>query len=172
MREFGSGNIGATNARRAAGTGWGVVALFGDVLKGALPVLAAVFFISRYPETSPAWLPETVALGAIFGHIFPAYFKLKPSGKGVATTIGAFLVLSPMAVGIMLAGLIIAVLISRRMSVGSLVGMVCLPLSIWIFYDDPVLFGCSVVAAVLTILRHKDNIRRLRQGREPSLGGR
>lgn len=170
LRQFGSGNIGATNARRAAGTGLGIVALLGDALKGALPVSAVHYLAKINPDILPQWLAGVVAVAAIAGHIYPIYFKFKPSGKGVATTIGSFLVLSPLAVGTMVVVLILVVVISRRVSLGSLAGIISLPPAIWVFYREPVLLVCSLLVTVAILLRHKDNIRRIRHGNEPIIG--
>lgn len=170
LRNFGSGNIGATNARRAAGTGWGIVALLADVLKGAMPVLVVTYLGAIHWSTDPGWARGAVGVAAVFGHMFPIYYKFKPSGKGVATTIGSFIVLAPLAAGVMVLVLLAVVALFRRMSVGSMTGVVALPLSIWLFYENLVLVGCSLIVMVVVIIRHKDNIQRLRQGTEPKVG--
>ena len=170
LRNFGSGNIGATNAKRAAGSRWGIIALIGDILKGALPVLGAALIVANSTPSSISWLPGAVGVAAIAGHIFPIYFRFKPSGKGVATAIGSFLILMPLAAAAMLVVLVAAVTISRRMSVGSMLGMVVLPPAGWLIYHDSVLLICSIWVAVIIIFRHKDNIRRLHRGVEPTIG--
>lgn len=170
LRDFGSGNIGATNARRAAGTGWGIVALLADIAKGSLPVLGVLLCIAMDWIGDSGWIRLAVGVAAIFGHIFPVYLRFKPSGKGVATTLGCFLVLTPMAAGIMVIVLITVVTLFRRMSAGSMAGVVSLPLSIWLIYQDPLAVGCALMVMVVVIIRHKDNIQRLRRGVEPKLG--
>jgi glycerol-3-phosphate acyltransferase PlsY len=170
LRQFGSGNIGATNARRAAGTGLGIIALLGDALKGIVPVLTTRILISTHCLILPDWLPGIVATAAIVGHIFPVYFKCRPSGKGIATSIGSFLVLSPPAVAIMLTVLIIAVFLSKRMSIGSMLGIIVLPPGIWWFTRDLVLLICCLLVMVIIVCRHKDNIRRILNGTEPRIG--
>ena len=132
LRHFGSRNIGATNARRAAGTGWGIVALRGDVAKGALPVLGVSYGVAMDWIVDSGWIRVAVGTAAILGHMFPAYLGFKPSGKGVATTIGSFLVLTPMAAGAMVGVLIIVVGLFRRMALGSMAGVVALALSVWL----------------------------------------
>ena len=170
LRNFGSGNIGATNARRAAGSRWGIIALIGDILKGVLPVFGAALIVANSTPSSIGWLPGAVGVAAIMGHIFPIYFRFKPSGKGVATAIGSFLILMPLAAGVMLVVLVAAVTVSRRMSVGSMLGMVVLPLAGWLIYHDFVMLTCSLWVAAIVILRHKDNIGRLCRGIEPMIG--
>ena len=172
LRYFGSGNIGATNARRAAGSRWSIIALICDILKGALPVLGALTITADITYSSHAWLPGTVGVAAIFGHIFPVYFRFKPSGKGVATAIGSFLMLMPLATAVMLLVLVAAVVIWRRMSVGSMLGMVVLCPAGWLIYHDPVLLVCSLLVMFVIIFRHKDNIRRLLQGVEPTIANK
>ena len=170
LRQFGSGNIGASNARRAAGFGWGIVALLGDALKGALPVLAVIFSGIVGWKVHPDWTGGIAAVAAIFGHMFPVYFLFKPSGKGVATTIGSFLILAPKAVGIMVVLAVVVIVFSRRISLGSMTAVVALPVAIVAIYQAPFLVGCSLVTMVAILFRHKDNIRRLVRGEEPKLG--
>ncbi len=167
IRLVGSGNIGTTNVRRAAGTGWAITTLACDVLKGAMPTLAAVYLQG---STASNMLASIVALAAISGHIFPIYLKFKPSGKGVATALGCFSILAPIACILTLLGFISAVYFSRRVSVGSLIGMAILPPAIWFCSQDPILTGAGIVTMALIIARHKDNIQRLACGKEPPLG--
>ena len=125
LREVGSGNLGATNAGRALGKKLGVVVYWLDMLKGALPVLAAKFFFSD--DINVAVL---VAAGAYLGHIWPLYSKFC-GGKGVATLSGVLLTLAPLPT--LIAGIAFfgTVFISGTMSVGSLALGVALPLSLF-----------------------------------------
>ena len=169
LRTFGSGNIGATNARRAAGTAVGLAALTCDVLKGTLPTLAAsVVAAHTIPET-PQVYAALVALAAVTGHIYPVYLRFKASGKGVATALGGFLVLAPSAVAAALVVFIATVAISRRVSLGSLTACGVLPFAVWLTSRDLGLFVGAIAIATLIIIRHRENIRRLRQKTEPKI---
>lgn len=165
IREMGSGNIGATNVRRCAGTLWGIATLLCDLFKGFLPTWAAIRFI---PD-APAWLVPVVALAAIVGHMFPVYLKFKPSGKGVATALGAFLVAAPAACGLSIITFIVVVAAKRIVSIGSMAAMALLPLFIWLISRNPYLTASGIAVALLIISRHKSNIERLLQGQEPGI---
>jgi glycerol-3-phosphate acyltransferase PlsY len=167
IRKQGSGNIGATNVRRAAGTSMALLVLICDVLKGALPVLATGWMMSRTTDT--AWIVAIAAQAAILGHMFPVFLKFKPSGKGVATALGVFGVLSPIAVLAGLGMFIILVTMTRRASVGSLGGAATLIPAVWLTTFEPSFTLSATLTAVLIFLRHKDNIERLLQGREPTI---
>jgi acyl phosphate:glycerol-3-phosphate acyltransferase len=94
--EQGSGNIGATNVRRLAGTHFGLMTLIGDVLKGMVPVIIARNMIG-YGGIQSQLLLCIVAMSSFLGHLFPIYLRFKNGGKGVATTFGCFLIISPWA---------------------------------------------------------------------------
>ncbi|MDZ7579997.1 MAG: glycerol-3-phosphate 1-O-acyltransferase PlsY [Deltaproteobacteria bacterium] len=169
IRRQGSGNIGANNVRRVAGTPLGLLTLAGDLLKGAAPVYLAVRLSGLDPILKAGFV-SVVALAAFVGHLFPLYLKLKGGGKGVATAAGCFLVISPISI---LAALVVFLLIvcwSRRVSAGSLSAAVTLPVAVWWSLRSPVYSGCALLMAVLIVLRHKDNIRRLIIGSEPAIG--
>jgi len=166
IRRMGSGNIGTTNVRRAIGSGWAAVTLICDVLKGFLPTLAACSFGNGIFS----WLPAVTALAAVCGHMYPIYFRFRPSGKGVATTLGALLIAAPWASLCALTAFLMAVRLSRKVSVGSLTGIFLLPPSTWFTTHDPFLTLITGVIMVLILARHSENIQRLAQGREPDLG--
>ncbi len=165
IRLEGSGNIGATNVRRIAGTKLGVLTLLGDMLKGAVPVWLYTVWIPPPPNPDDVMM-ALVVLAAISGHLYPLFLKLKSGGKGVATTAGCFLAASPMASLIALLTFLILILSTNRMSVGSLGATAVLPISVWATTRSPALTTCAAVAAVLVFTRHRDNIRRLRSGTE------
>jgi glycerol-3-phosphate acyltransferase PlsY len=154
LRDHGSGNIGATNVFRVIGKREGILTLTGDVLKGTLAVgLARLLAI---PEP---WL-ACIAFVAILGHNFPLFLRFK-GGKGVATTFGVLFGYMPW-VGLLL--VLIwggAFLLSRISAVGALTVSIMLPfLVVWMGMDSAkVWFALSV--ALMMIVRHKDNIRRL-----------
>lgn len=166
VRQSGSGNIGATNVRRVAGTIWGIVTLVCDALKGALPTYVAMVVLEPTATGVAPW----VALAAICGHMFPVYFKFKPSGKGVATALGCFAVLSPPTCGVALVVFLCIVFISRRVSAASMGSMAVLPVAIAMITRDPMNTLAAAMAAVMIISRHKENIQRLLSGKEPPIG--
>ena len=84
IRQQGSGNIGTTNVSRVAGSTLGLLTFIGDVLKGAVPVYAALILAGEY-QSAGDLLPAVVALAAFFGHLYPLFMKFKGGGKGVAT---------------------------------------------------------------------------------------
>ena len=168
IRRNGSGNIGATNVRRTAGNRLGVITLFCDVLKGTLPVYLARMAVDM--STTPGQLfVSVVALAAIAGHFFPVYLKFKGGGKGVATTAGAFLVISPVAVLVALLVFILGVCWFNRVSVASLVAAAMLPVGIWEATGSGVFTGSATLVAAAIFIRHKDNLLRLLNGTEPTI---
>jgi len=167
LREKGSGNIGATNVRRVAGTGLGLLTLLGDVLKGAIPVTLAAI-ISDHWGLQGDLLGGAVGTAAVAGHLFPLFLKFKNGGKGVATTAGCFLVLSPSAfIAVFLVFFLVAVL-TNYVSAGSIAAAAALPVSILIFTRSWVMTGFAAAMGVMIVIRHKDNIIRLLSGTEPT----
>ncbi|MFZ3046243.1 MAG: glycerol-3-phosphate 1-O-acyltransferase PlsY [Desulfatirhabdiaceae bacterium] len=167
----GSGNIGATNVRRVAGTGLGILTLFLDGLKGTLPVYAADMVSGMTGGLSSNDLAVTAtALAAFCGHLYPVYMTGRHGGKGVATAFGCFLVISPAATGtcmlIYVAGLLLS---AGKSSVGSLLAAASLPVVLCFFRPSPVVIIGSVFMMVMIFFRHQDNIRRLINDTEPSL---
>lgn len=164
IREFGSHNTGATNAYRVLGPVGGLVVLLLDVCKG----LAGVWL----GQTGGAALPEyqvyfMIAGGllAIIGHSCSVFLKFK-GGKGVATGLGVILYLAPVETAIVFAVWAVIVGITRIVSLGSIIGAILVPI-LMVFFGEHisiVIFG--VCAALLVVIRHKDNIIRLLQGKE------
>ncbi len=160
IRNSGSGNIGATNVYRVAGRKLGVITLLGDCLKGLLPVLVAQQ-IAHLDTTAVA----AIALAAFFGHCYPVYLGFK-GGKGVATALGIFLILSPLSV---LAALFIFVVVLwkwRFISLASVSAAAVTPLFVTLFKGSTPIFIATLIIAAIVIFRHKGNIERLRQGNE------
>ena len=166
IRRNGSGNIGATNVNRIAGTWPAILTLIADILKGALPVFLAVIMASQTGDDNKLY-PSLVALSAIAGHMFPIFLKFKEGGKGVATAAGCFSVLSPLACIMAGVTFIIVVYITNRVSVGSLCAAVILPISVWATTPFPPMVVIALITSVLVCLRHKENIHRLLSGTEP-----
>jgi glycerol-3-phosphate acyltransferase PlsY len=159
VRKEGSGNIGATNLYRTVGRRIGIITLVGDCLKGLIPVLMVKY--SSMPVEYAAW----VGLAAFCGHVFSVFLKFK-GGKGVATALGVFLALAPLAVGIVLAIFIALMLIWRYVSLGSIVAALAMPLAVSLLGGSRVLIVVTLVIAVIVVIRHWENIRRLLAGTE------
>jgi len=166
IRNQGSGNIGATNVSRVAGFRLGILTFSGDVLKGAAPAFAAINLAADYSWQTNAYL-TLVALASFLGHLYPVYTTFKGGGKGVATAAGSFAVLAPLGCLVALLTFILLVLLSRRVSAGSLGAAVCLPFSVWFSTRSPLLAGGAAAIALLILIRHADNIKRLLAGTEP-----
>jgi glycerol-3-phosphate acyltransferase PlsY len=159
-RKMGSKSIGATNIFRTAGKGLGILTLVGDLLKGTVPVFIAI----QWGE-SDLWI-AIAGLTAILGHIFPIFLGFK-GGKGVATALGIYLVISPIAVFIEF--LIFAGIVWkwRFISLGSITCATTIPILISYFRSDSkAYFIISVIIAALVLYRHQTNISRLLQGTE------
>ena len=167
IRNQGSGNIGATNVSRVAGFRLGILTFSGDVLKGALPAFVAISLVESYGWQTDIYL-ALVALASFVGHLYPVYTTFKGGGKGVATAAGSFVVLAPVGCLFALLAFILILLLSRRVSAGSLGAAVCLPFSVWFSTRSPALAGGAAVIALFILIRHADNIRRLLAGTEPA----
>ena len=181
LRQLGSGNIGATNAARALGKKWGIICFCLDVLKGLIPMLLVPTLIddhSSAPGRLSLWL--LVGCAAVLGHIFPVYLKFK-GGKGVATSLGIVLGLWPYYTLCGVCAFMIwavTVLIWRYVSLSSILAAICFPviLFVFIFFIDtwdisqllPLLL-MAVVMALLVVLRHITNIKRLLDGTETKI---
>lgn len=181
VRETGSGGTGATNVSRRAGKAAGVMTLALDALKGATAVAFAcwIFGSSFFAQGGgvPAlrqtqWWIASAAIAVIVGHIFPVWLGFR-GGKGVATAVGVFLVLAPAAVAV--AGVIFVSIVwrTRYVSLGSIVGAAAMPLAVWLQSKliRPVeglapLITAAVAGALLIIVAHRANIRRLLNGSE------
>ena len=170
IRETGSGGTGATNVSRRAGKAAGVLTLVLDALKGAVAVEWAVVLAG--PSSKAAWIVTAAAIAVIAGHIFPVWLRFR-GGKGVATGVGVFLMLAPIA--LVCAGILFLaiVLFTRYVSLGSVVAAATIPLFIWLqsvfvapTADLRPLLTAAIVGAALIIFAHRGNIGRLAQGTE------
>ncbi len=153
-RQLGSGNIGATNIARTAGKKAGLITLGGDCLKGFSAIMLARFFDAGDGVTALA------GLAAFLGHLYPIFLGFK-GGKGVATALGIFLALAPLAtlIGVIFFGLVTA--ISRIVSLGSLAAAVTMPLFICQTGSSWKIVYCALIMSGFVIYKHKDNILRL-----------
>lgn len=168
IRKQGSGNIGATNVFRSVGKTWGVLTFVCDFLKG---FVAAFFFplvAARLGSSvSPDILRVLCAFAAVAGHNWPIYLGFR-GGKGVATTAGAVLGIAPSAVLIGLGVWLVIFLLSRYVSVASILTAIAIAAAAWPLYARHGLLIPIALAllAVAIVWRHKSNIQRLLQGTE------
>jgi acyl phosphate:glycerol-3-phosphate acyltransferase len=179
IRQSGSGNIGATNVARSGAKGLGIATLVLDALKGALAVWLAAWLDSRglnkcidvdYSCLSTSGLMSMAALFAVLGHVFPIWLKFK-GGKGVATALGVFCVLFPKAILVSLAVFILIVAITRYVSLGSILGAITFPIAAYFLqHPDPISLLLASAVALVVVLKHHQNIRRLVAGTENRLG--
>lgn len=196
IREHGSGNIGATNVLRVVGKKYGITCLILDALKGFIPVALAtnliqiegraiqmpLAFLDQWAlllPASDAMMGQTVqiltALAAVLGHNYSPWVGFK-GGKGIATSAGVLLALMPFAVGVLVIVFLAVFLISRYVSLASIVAAAALPLvTLWGSWHhgriqdgtwNKPLFIFTVIIGVLAIWKHRTNIQRLRNGTE------
>jgi len=156
-RAGGSGNPGATNMLRLAGKRLAICTLFGDLLKGLLPVLLAASLDMSVQQQ--AW----IGLAAVCGHLYPLYFRFR-GGKGVATAAGALLALYPLAALLAIAAWLLVFRMTRTSSLAALIALpLCLPLLAW---QQPGALLPMSLLATLIVWRHRSNVRDLFAGRE------
>ena len=168
IRRHGSGNIGATNVLRTLGKPLGIFVFAIDALKGFL----AVWIAKSFGTGSAAdWLGIIAAVAVIAGHNYTPWLGFK-GGKGIATSAGVLLALSPWTVLVITLVWFVAFKATRYVSVASIAASVAVPVSIGALWMGGIagsapLFGFAVVISALAIWRHRSNIRRLREGTEP-----
>ena len=163
LRRIGSGNIGAANVLRASGVTAGVLVALLDITKGA----ASVILAERLNPSSP--VPAAAGLAAIVGHIYPVWLRFR-GGKGVATACGVFSVLTPLAAPPALGLFLLAVWITKFISVGSVLATLALPPIAYATGGSAAAVAASIAAATLIVFRHRSNLARLREGTERRLG--
>ena len=160
VRSGGSGNIGATNVLRTTGRAAGIATLLLDIGKGYL----AVWIAGRLSDGSVLTMC-VAALAVMAGHAFPVFLGFK-GGKAVASFVGAFLRLSPMALGAVLVVFVVIVAWTRFISMGSIVAAATFPLAIWLLYKDTTMVMAGLIAGAFIIYKHSSNIGRLHDGTE------
>jgi glycerol-3-phosphate acyltransferase PlsY len=166
IRTVGSGNIGATNAFRVLGKGFGIFVLLMDALKGWVAVFVGAFLVNQLlPGASLGNLRITAGIAAILGHNYTCWLQFK-GGKGIATSAGVILALVPWALAIALSIFIILFVTTRYVSVGSIAAAFCLPFATWFTTKDPGLTIVTGAMGALAILKHRKNIQRLLHGTE------
>ena len=164
IRMQGSGNIGATNVFRCVGKGWGVFTFVLDALKGFIPAFVFPLLGKLDPEYGVLF-----GMAAIIGHSFPVYLKFK-GGKGVATSAGMLLGVAPAAVGIGFLCWMVCMVVSRYVSLSSIVAAVVVAATVWIQNQGLVVNIALTALAALVIWLHRANIRRLLNGTESRFG--
>jgi acyl phosphate:glycerol-3-phosphate acyltransferase len=156
IRGEGSGNIGA------AGRGAAVATLVLDMAKG----FAAVWIAGMLTDNAPGWMADA-ALAVMVGHAFPIFLGFK-GGKSVATFVGAFLYLTPIPMLAALIVFVITVAVTRYISAGSILMAATFPLAVWLIDHGTVnVVLAALIAAGIVVYRHKDNMQRMRAGKEP-----
>lgn len=160
-RTRGSGNIGCTNVLRVAGKRAAALTLLMDATKGALAVWAAGAMMG-----TTAWA-EASGIAAVAGHMFPLWTRFR-GGKGVATGIGALLVLSPITAFALMGLWMLVLSVTRYVSVASVIAAAVLPLAATFLRAGSAVFAYTVAAMI--ILRHRENLIRLWHGTEAKLG--
>lgn len=171
VRSVGSGNVGATNAMRAAGKAAGILALLLDLTKGVAAVL-----IARRLGAAPA-LVGAAAFFVMLGHCYPVWLKFQ-GGKGVATSAGAMGALAPPAMVLTLLVFLAVVAWKRWVSLGSISAAASFPLFVFTTQRlgwedrDPSLLLAAVLIGLFIVWKHRTNLERIRQGIEPRLGER
>ena len=160
LREHGSKNLGATNVYRILGWVYAIPVAIIDVAKGVIPV--ALF---GHWAHGPAWLPVTLGGAAVLGHMFSPYVRFK-GGKGVATAAGVFLALAPWAFAIALPFWGLSLWLTGYVSLSSIAAALTFPLWVRLTVGGGATFWTSVVLALLIVVAHRANIRRLVAGTE------
>lgn len=167
IRQYGSGNIGTTNAFRVLGSGWGILVFACDLLKGVLAIFIARWLISDTASFMLIW----VGIAAIAGHNWSIFLGFR-GGRGVATAGGVILALAPLAIlslAVIWGG---TVLLTRYVSVGSMVAAVMAPLIMYWWGHSWEMTFLGLAGGIFVFYRHLPNLERLRRGVEPKIGKR
>jgi len=173
VRQSGSGNIGATNVSRKSPV-LGVITLVLDALKGSAAVALAAFLFVQPAANPPHRVMALAALFAILGHMFPVWLKFR-GGKGVATGMGAFLMIAPQAVLIGVGIFAVVVLAFRYVSLGSILAVAVFPFLAWRLHEYGgawLALALMSLASLLIVGKHRQNIRRLLAGTENRIGSK
>ncbi len=170
LRTAGSGNIGATNALRILGKPAGSAVLALDALKGAVacwgaPALSATFLSGG----DASLMPVIAGFAAVLGHNYTCWLRFK-GGKGIATSAGVLLALTPGGLAISLSTFLVLLAVTRTVSIGSIAAAAVLPFATWICGGRGPLLVITAIMGILAIFKHRANIQRLMAGTEPRIG--
>ena len=175
IRKVGSGNVGATNAIRALGKGPGITVLIIDILKGLIVVsFLGDYFAHREILLQAQNLRIIMGLCCICGHNWTIFLQFK-GGKGIATSLGVLLGLALRINGLnIVIGVLIIIwftifLLSRIVSLASIIAAIGLPIFCIIFKQSCLMIGVALILCIFVIIRHKANLVRIFQGQEPRL---
>ncbi|MDH5681346.1 MAG: glycerol-3-phosphate 1-O-acyltransferase PlsY [Spirochaetota bacterium] len=167
IRNIGSGNIGASNVKRILGLRYALLVVFLDAVKAVLPLYIVKYHLVFQNQDL---INCIAAFFLVIGHIYSIFLKLE-GGKGVATYIGVMAVLLPLELSIFLAIYLILLILTRHTSMSSIIDVSLFPFIVLIIngitQESAPYLILSVFLAIIIIIKHKDNIRRLRQGKEP-----
>ncbi|MFM8806978.1 MAG: glycerol-3-phosphate 1-O-acyltransferase PlsY [Sphingomonadales bacterium] len=177
IREYGSGNAGATNVYRVLGPKWGTLVMIADMVKGVLAVQLALLLPEYEPEGMAFQNLQTLlGLAAVLGHIFPIWADFR-GGKGVATIFGMVLGISPLTAVGCVTVFSLVLFLTRFVSLSSILASLSFPIFILVVFnvDNPLYRVFAITVALLVLLTHQKNIGRLLKGKEgklPILKGR
>lgn len=163
LRTIGSGNLGATNVIRATGVTAGIAVLVLDVAKGAFSVTLA------HHLTNQSAAPAVAGLAAMLGHVYPVWLRFR-GGKGVATALGVFSVLAPLAIAPVLAVFAITAWLTKYISLASLLASLAMLPSVYLVGGSAPVILAAVAASALIVFTHRANLARLQLGREWRFG--
>ena len=173
LRDYGSRRTGATNAMRTLGSGWGAAVLLLDLLKGLAAVLVARALFEAPSAEAGEWVAAAAGLAAVIGHNWSIFISFT-GGRGVATTGGGLLALSPLAVAVLLPAMLLVIWRWRYVSVASLLGalgaVVVTALFVVVGLGGWPAVGYALAAGAIVVASHADNIARLRAGTERRIG--
>jgi glycerol-3-phosphate acyltransferase PlsY len=173
LRTQGSKNIGATNAFRVLGARWGSLVFALDVAKGLVAALVPRWLAGGATPDAVLMAELTAGVASILGHVFTPWLRFK-GGRGVATSLGVFLGIIPVPTALAFLLWVILLFVSKRVSVGSIGAALAYPFLVYALAKDMprgVVTAVTAAVALLVILRHTSNIRRLLSGTEPPFIG-
>ncbi|MBI4826994.1 MAG: glycerol-3-phosphate 1-O-acyltransferase PlsY [Nitrospirae bacterium] len=170
IRSTGSGNIGATNVLRGVGKLPAFLTLVCDILKGAAPLFLLYLILGERGSSSFDLWGGMAALAVVLGHLFPAFLSFK-GGKGVATGLGVMLFYSPATLAVMVIIWLVTAAFSRYSSLSAINAYIAMPIILALSGASYVKIAIGLILAVMIVLKHASNIKRLCSGTETKIGG-
>jgi len=168
IRQYGSGNMGATNTFRVLGSKYGTIVMVCDIIKGMVAVTLYTFIPSHlHDEAAATNLMVGLGLAAVIGHVFPVFAQFR-GGKGVATLCGMMLALQPVIAASCISIFLLVLFFTRYVSLSSILAGIALPICVlWIWNDDVVIYRIfAVLVAAMILLTHQKNIMKILKGNE------